>query len=272
MGRNQVSYRQARRRVQQKYGLQQPPTFAQKHKGRAIFERADAQAVQRKRTKTHWKIENVEWIRQGKKIAQGGGGTVFLGKIKLKGEPKPRTIIIKRIFNQELSEHDKQRYQTVIERLNQSEARHPKMFFLESNRKWYLISEPFLQTKKRKKQSKFDKEGIDFFDSIKLQNRQQRALFLDCMRQAAHLANAALGIRYDDNRKIDVFNRIRLANGQESVFVQDPDLLMPFNYRKFAWKESVHYIRWNLRRRLTPTKLELADHIIQQVEREFDLA
>ncbi len=188
----------------------------------------------------------------------GGNGAIAVGKVKFKGESKAKVVALKGYFrpNTALENHLK----IVVNRLRESQARHPKMCVLpltvQGHKNLYLLMEPFFKMQGGQAVSKMEQ-------TERVVNKIRLPKDADTLRkvlnETAELAKVglavpqslavsrdliALGLPQEAlekmaHKQIDVFNEIKLKNGQTQILSQDIDELLIQNDPKKAWKKSI---------------------------------
>ncbi len=271
MARNKLSTR--RQYIRRKYKLGRPPVFKQQPKGTLVYSNPNAVPVEKIKP-VRWNFSNVEWLRKQDQLTKGGIGLIWLSKLKIRGDPKPRTVILKEILpHPQYWLFRQTSYAEVIWRLDHSQAAHPKMAYFKQDKKSYIVSEPFL-SRSPKTHSKFAGTGSQFFRALEFENSKQTEIFEEAIRQTAFLAKVRLAVTEDSAGKMDVFHGFQLRNGKTRVFVQDIDLLTALEDSNHAWRVSVDSILTSLRSssRLSDEKLAQAIQIIKKIGNEQDLS
>jgi hypothetical protein len=222
----------------------------------------------------------------GKGELHGGNGIIAWGKVKFKGVSKAKTVAVKGYFHPslELESHLK----LVVERLRSSKAKHPKMcvFPLEigGKKNLYLLMEPFFTKKGLQVNSKME-QAERVVNNIRLPN--DLPLLKQVLNETAELAKAglivptslavprdfiALGLPHNElvkiaHKQIDVFNRIKLADGKTQIIAQDIDELKIANSPKDAWKESLgNVFQVVLENNRVPNGREMLNALAKEIE------
>jgi hypothetical protein len=231
-------------------------------KGVVYYTNPNARAVKGK----YFGLENIEslhvrgFAREPWTMEElhGGNGAIAVGKVKFKGESKAKTVALKGYFrpNTALENHLK----IVVQRLRDSKARHPKMcvfpLTVQGHKNLYLLMEPFFRMQNGQAVSKIEQ-------TERVVNKIRLPKDTDTLRkvlnETAELAKAGLAVSQSlavardfialrlpqealeqmAHKQIDVFNEIKLKNGQTQILSQDIDELLIQNDPKKAWKKSI---------------------------------
>ena len=211
-------------------------------KGKVIYRNENAVAVNpkigRRGKRAPFILENVEWIGIREEIGHGDHGFVTWGKIKFKGLPSPKRVVIKRYGSSRKFVSPE-----ILQRLEKSGVAFPKMAFLTGTVN-AIVMEPFIRNKEGKIVSKF-LPNQDILSNLDLNTLGGQKLFRQSLDYAAKLARVGLGIEYpslDGDPRADIFNVITLGNGERKLFVQDLDTFVMDENVEHAWRTSTNTI------------------------------
>jgi len=152
----------------------------------------------------------------------------------------------------------------VVERLKKSKARHPKMcvfpLIMQGQRNLYLLMEAFT----KKSQGGHALSKLEPYERVVNQLRlpKDANILRQILNETAELAKVgltvpqslavprdfiALGIPHEAllkmvHKQIDVFNQIKLKNGETQILSQDIDELQITNNPRQSWKQSTKNI------------------------------
>lgn len=228
-------------------------------------------------------IENAEWISKREKIGEGGYGIAYWGKIKVKGKTKSERCVVKEYKGPGRNIHLK----TIINRVGESGVTAPKMSYLESGGRQYVIMEAFIQDGFSKltaeqprlatkftnldEKTRLSDRGFDLARELDLSLDGDAQVFRTICQMTGKLAKAGIYIRpqYDGmGPRIDAFSSFLLKGGAEKVIVQDLDTLKPRRDTRKNWSDSITALTESVTYR-NPGNRTPARHIIMEVARQM---
>jgi hypothetical protein len=266
--RSRIPTSQKAKALKERRRFKRTPHFkAARPEGKLIYENPDARPIGLSKTARIEK-QHIEWVRDDwvEPLSRGGTGTIYLGKMKIKGKNRAQRVLLKRYKDFILKMHviGVENIKNVLERLEKSGVPHPKMGVLETSSGTYMIMEPFVTGKRG---SKMLDNYIDLVKSLNLSQPKEKKILKDIARITARLSKNGLYYRQSLSPRgvlrADIFTLVSLKGGKTRVMVQDIDTLFVSDNPIQNWHASCQVLLDTVSQN-NPKNLPIARTIINQ--------